>query len=110
MIAKDELRRLLVVTVFGFTSLQAQTVFNTQSVRYRVEVLATGLQQPSAMVFLPDGHALVVERRSAKIDLFEVKSGSLRALDGGFEALIGKDTGVHEAARPPALTGEDAGL
>jgi aldose sugar dehydrogenase len=111
---RNEFHRLLAIAVFGFTSLQAQTVFNAQSVRYRVEVLATGLQQPSAMVFLPDGRALVVERRSAKIDLVELtsdaKSTSLTALDGGFEALIGKDTGVHDAARPPALTGEDAGL
>jgi glucose/arabinose dehydrogenase len=110
MITRDELPRLLVLTIFGVISLQAQTVFNAQSVRYQVEVLGTGLQQPSAMVFLPDGRALVVERRSAKIDLFDVRSGSLTALDGGFEALIGKDTGVHDVARPAALTGEDAGL
>lgn len=110
MITKDELRRLLVFAVFGFTTLQAQTVFNAQLVPYQAEVLATGLQQPSAMVFLPDGRALLVERRSAKIDLVDVKSGSLTPLDGGFKALIGKNTGVHDAARPPALTGEDAGL
>jgi len=72
MITKDELRRLLVFAVFGFTTLQAQTVFNAQLVPYQVEVLATGLQQPSAMVFLPDGRALLVERRSAKIDLVDV--------------------------------------
>jgi glucose/arabinose dehydrogenase len=77
MITKDELRRLLVFAVFGFTTLQAQTVFNAQLVRYQVEVLATGLQQPSAMVFLPDGRALSVERRSAKIDLVDLKSCSL---------------------------------
>src|SRR5713101_9966617 len=110
MITINELRNLFVLTVLGFTSLQAQTVFESQSVRYQVEVLATGLHQPSAMVFLPDGRALVVERRSAKIDLLDVKTGSLTTLDGGFEVLTGKDTGVHDVARPPALTGEDAGL
>jgi glucose/arabinose dehydrogenase len=77
MITKDELRRLLVFAVLGFATLLAQTVFNAQLVRYQVEVLATGLQQPSAMVFLPDGRALLVERRSAKIDLVDLKSGSL---------------------------------
>jgi glucose/arabinose dehydrogenase len=91
-------------------SLQGQTVFNAQGVRYQSEIVATGLKQPSAMVFLPDGRALVVERGSAKLDLLDVNSGSLTALEGGFEALIGKDAGVHDAARPPALTGEDAGL
>ena len=110
MIAKKELRHLFVLTVLNLGNLFAQTVFPTDSVRYQVDVLATGLLQPSAMAFLPDGRALVVERRSAKIDLLDVKSGSLIVLDGGFEALIGTDTGVHDAARPPALTGEDAGL
>src|ERR1700690_4304429 len=108
MNARNDLRRLLVLTVFGFTSLQAQTVFNAGSVRFQVEVLATGLQQPSAMVFLPDGRALLVERRSAKIDLLDVKSGSLTVVKGGFAALIGKETGVHDAVRPAVLTGEDA--
>lgn len=101
---------LFALTVLGIGSSGAQTVFNADSVRFQVDVVAMGLQQPSAMVFLPDGRALVVERRSAKVDLLDVKSGALTALEGGFEALIGKDTGVHDAARPAALTGEDAGL
>src|SRR5260370_1759733 len=105
MITKDELRRLLVFAVLGFTTLLAQTVFNAQLVRYQVEVLATGLQQPSAMVFLPDERALLVERRSAKIDLLDVKSRSLTPLDGGFEALIRKNTGASAAARPPDFNG-----
>lgn len=110
MILRQAFGCLLLLTVLGCINFQAQTVFTSQSVRYRVDVIATGLQQPSAMVFLSDAHALVVERRSAKIDLLDVKSGSLVPLDGGFEALIGKDIGVHDAARPVALTGEDAGL
>src|ERR1700722_3744022 len=113
-VTRNEFQRLFAIAVLGVTSLQAQTVFNAQSVRYQVEVLATGLQQPSAMVFLPDGRALLVERRSAKIDLVELtsdaKSAPLTPLDGGFEALSGKDTGIHYPARPAALTGEDAGL
>jgi glucose/arabinose dehydrogenase len=110
VITREQLRHLFALTVLGCTGLQAQTVLFAQSERYQVEILATGLQQPSAMVFLPDGRALVVERRSAKIDLLDVRSGSLTPLDGGLEAPIGKNTGVHDAARPPALTGEDAGL
>ena len=102
--------RFLVLVVLGLGHLSAQTFISADSVRYQVDVLAKGLQQPSALVFLPDGRGLLVERRSAKIDLFDPKSGSLTPLDGGFDALIGKDAGVHDAARPAALTGEDAGL
>ena len=110
MITKHEIHCLLVFILSVCSSLQAQTVFNAQGVRYQSEIVSTGLKQPSAMVFLPNGRALVVERQSAKLDLLDVNSGSLTALEGGFEALIGKDAGVHDAARPPALTGEDAGL
>ncbi|HEV7510274.1 MAG TPA: hypothetical protein VGO27_01160, partial [Candidatus Acidoferrum sp.] len=98
MITKHEIHCLLVFILSVCSSLQAQTVFNAHGVRYQSEIVGTGLKQPSAMVFLPDGHALVVERQSAKLDLLDVNSGSLTALEGGFEALIGKDAGVHDAA------------
>lgn len=110
MIGKRELQRLVALALLGSGTLRAQTVFSSSSVPFQVNVIATGLLQPSAMVFLPDRRAFVVERRSAKIDLLDVQSGSLTVLDGGFEALIGADKGVKDAARPPALTGEDAGL
>jgi len=89
-------------------SASAQQVFESQGVRFQTEVVATGLKQPSAMVFLPDGRALLVERQKS-VDLLDVKSGTMTPLEGGPEALIGKETGVHDANRPATLTGEDAG-
>jgi glucose/arabinose dehydrogenase len=89
-------------------SASAQQVFESQRVRFQTEVVATGLKQPSAMVFLPDGRALLVERQKG-VDLLDVKSGTVTPLEGGPEALIGNETGVHDANRPAALTGEDAG-
>jgi glucose/arabinose dehydrogenase len=86
----------------------AQQVFDSQLLRFRTEIVVSGLKQPSAMVFLPDGRALLVERQKG-IDLLDVKSGTLTPLAGGPEALIGADSGVHDANRPAALTGEDAG-
>lgn len=87
----------------------AQQVFESQLLRFRTEVVTTGLKQPSALVFLPDGRGLLVERQKG-IDLLDVKSGTVTPLEGGPEALIGADTGVHDANRPAALTGEDAGF
>ncbi len=89
-------------------SASAQQVFESQRVRFQTEVVATGLKQPSAMVFLPDGRALLVERQKG-VDLLDVKSGTVTPLEGGPEALIGNEIGVHDANRPAALTGEDAG-
>jgi len=106
---RHTVRRLLVFLCLGVGGA-AQVFVSPSSVSFQVDVLANGLQQPSAMVFLPDGRALLVERRSAKIDLVDVKSGSLTAVDGGFEALVGAAIGVRDTTRPPALAGEDAGL
>lgn len=87
----------------------APQVFDSQRVRFQTEVVATGLKQPSAMIFLPDGRALVVERQQG-IDLFDSKSGKLTLVEGGPDALVGTDTGRHDANRPATLTGEDAGF
>ena len=87
----------------------AQQFFDSQRVRFQTEIVATGLKQPSAMTFLPDGRALLVERQKG-LDIFDPKSGKLTPIEGGPDALIGTDTGVHDANRPATLTGEDAGF
>jgi aldose sugar dehydrogenase len=107
------MQRLIAGTLLCAVSLltrsaSAQQVFESQRVRFQTEVVATGLKQPSAMVFLPDGRALLVERQKG-VDLLDVKSGTVTPLEGGPEALIGNETGVHDANRPATLTGEDAG-
>jgi aldose sugar dehydrogenase len=99
---------LLCVISLLTRSANAQQVFESQRVRFRTEVVAIGLKQPSAMIFLSDGRALVVERQKG-VDLLDVKSGAVTPLEGGPEALIGNDTGVRDANRPATLTGEDAG-
>jgi len=61
----------------------APALFESQGVRYRVEVVvAKGLEEPSAMTFLPDGRALVVERKSARVGLLDVKTGALTQVTG----------------------------
>jgi glucose/arabinose dehydrogenase len=92
------------------TDVAAQAKFESEGVRFRTEVVATGLKQPSSMAFLPDGRALLLERQSARVDLIDLKSGALTPVTGGPEALTGDETGVHDRNRPVALTGEDAGL
>jgi aldose sugar dehydrogenase len=87
----------------------AQQIFESERLRFQTEVVATDLKQPSALVFLPDGRALLVERQKG-VDLLDPKSGTVTPLEGGPEALIGTDTGIHDAARPATLTGEDAGF
>lgn len=100
----------LFFSLFLLTQLtSAQQIFDSQRLRFQTEVVVTGLKQPSAMVFLPDGRALLVERQKG-VDLLDVKSGTLTPVEGGPGPLIGTDTGVHDANRPETLTGEDAGF
>src|ERR1044071_7120293 len=89
-----------------FGNAAPQQGYESERVRFQTEIVATGLKQPSAMVFLPDGRALLVERQRG-IDLFDPKSGVVRALEGGPEALLGADSGAQDRNRPVALTGED---
>lgn len=89
-------------------TVSAQQVFESQLLKFQTNVVLTGLKQPSALVFLPDGRALLVERQTG-VDLLDVKSGKLTLLEGP-ESLIGTDTGVHDRNRPATLTGEDAGF
>jgi glucose/arabinose dehydrogenase len=86
----------------------AQQTYNSQLHRFQTETVATGLKQPSAMIFLPDGTALLVERQKG-IDRFDPRSNKLTPLEAP-DALIGTDTGAHDANRPATLTGEDAGF
>jgi len=96
-------------TAVWFGNAAPQQVYESERVRFQTEIVATGLKQPSAMVFLPDGRALLVERQRG-IDLFDAKSGVVTPLEGGPEALLGADSGVQDRNRPVALTGEDAGF
>src|SRR5215475_2355062 len=91
------------------SQITKQQDFDSERLRFRTEMIATGLKQPSALIFLPDGRGLLVERQKG-IDLVDFKTNAVTPLEGGPEALVGADTGVHDANRPATLTGEDAGF
>lgn len=76
-------------------------VFDSESVRFRVETVAEGLKVPSAMAFLPNGRALVTQRKSGEITLLDVGSGRLTPLRGGPRVLTGEDAGLHDVVLHP---------
>ncbi|MGH9601319.1 MAG: PQQ-dependent sugar dehydrogenase [Terriglobales bacterium] len=78
--------------------------FESESARYRVEVVAKGLEQPSAMIFLPDGRALLAERRSGRVDLLDVHTGALTPVEGVPPTVLGNDSGLHDLVLHPDFT------
>jgi glucose/arabinose dehydrogenase len=56
--------------------------YNTQDASFRVEVVATGIQRPVALSFLPDGRLLVADRPIGQLSLLDVTTGALTPIAG----------------------------
>jgi aldose sugar dehydrogenase len=70
---------LLFLSVFVFNSCNSNNIhadtIETEEVSFRIDTLATGLENPWGMAFLPDGRILIVER-PGKLRIFAL--GELR--------------------------------
>ena len=69
--------------------------------RFRVEPVIEGLQQPSGMVFLPDGRALVCARRAASLYLLDPQARTLTPVQGLPPILAMEDAGLHDVILHP---------
>lgn len=61
------LASILLASSPGTLQAQDPQIFDTHHVRLRVETIATGLNHPWAIAFLPDGRFLVTERNSGDL-------------------------------------------
>jgi len=94
---------MLPLLIAGATAaaVEPPATFESESHPFRVEVLLTGLQQPWDMVFLPDGRALLTERRGGTIGLVDVERRTLAHLSGVPENLHVQDAGMQGIALHP---------
>ena len=66
---------LMLITVLAAAPATA-AIHESESGSFTAETVLTGMRQPVAMVFLPDGRGLIAERRTAKIQLVDLNRGS----------------------------------
>lgn len=69
--------------------------------RFAVEPVVGGLEQPSCIVFLPDGRALVCDRGTGTLYLLEVALRRLTPVQGLPPMLVLEEAGLHYVALHP---------
>lgn len=76
----------------------ADSVFTaSDGTRFRVEVVAAGVDAPSALEFLPDGRLLLAERRLGRLSILDVRAGGLPVPVRGLPSMHAlRDAGLHD--------------
>lgn len=74
--------------------------YDSQLLRYRVEVVATGVRVPFGMAFLPDGRALVTDRPGT-LWIVDVRTGTMTRVAGVPAVSDSVDGGLLDIAAHP---------
>ena len=74
--------------------------YNGQLLRYRVEVVATGMRVPFGMAFLPDGRAVVTDRPGT-LWIVDVRTGAMSRVTGVPAVSDSVDGGLLDVAVHP---------
>ena len=84
--------RLVAAQDRAIDSTATSWTYQSQNARFTAEVVATGLQRPVALSFLPDGRLLVADRQIGQLSILDVGTGALTAVTG-IPAVHGKIDG-----------------
>ena len=75
--------------------------FESEHGAFVAESVASGLSQPTAMEFLPDGRAFVLQRNLGEISIFDFRSGERVDIGNMPEMLKFDDSGIHDIELHP---------
>ena len=99
---------LLVCAPIAICLASEPLLIESEETNFRIETVASGLQIPWAMAFLPDGRAVVSERTSGRINLLDIQTGKFFPLDGGPEDVFIKDNaGMLDVVTHPEIASHD---
>ena len=97
--------RLIAAQDRAIDSTATSWTYQSQNARFTAEVVATGLQRPVALSFLPDGRLLVADRQIGQLSILDVRTGTLTAVTG-VPAVHGKiDGGLLDVLVHPQYAG-----
>ena len=97
--------RLVAAQDRAIDSTATSWTYQSQNARFTAEVVATGLQRPVALTFLPDGRLLVADRQIGQLSILDVRTGTLTAVTG-VPAVHGKiDGGLLDVLVHPQYAG-----
>ena len=87
----------------GGDSIGTSWTYASEGARFRVEVVARGLDVPFSLAFLPDGRMIVAERHRGGLSLVDARTGAVTPIDGLPPVLAQADSGrgMHEVALHP---------
>jgi glucose/arabinose dehydrogenase len=96
------LRTLLIFAILAPALASGEDVMHESAVaRFVLEPVVGGLKQPSAMVFLPDGRALLCDRAAPALYLLDVAARRLTAIEGLPAIVTQEDAGLLDVALHP---------
>ena len=75
--------------------------FESEHGAFVAESVASGLSQPTAMEFLPDGRAFVLQRDLGEISIFDFRNGERVDIGNMPEMLKFNDSGIHDIELHP---------
>ena len=97
--------RLVAAQDRAIDSTATSWTYQSQNARFTAEVVATGLQRPVALTFLPDRRLLVADRQIGQLSILDVRTGTLTAV-AGVPAVHGKiDGGLLDVLAHPQYAG-----
>lgn len=88
------------------SSIPNSEIFRSREVDFRLELVTRGMKNPWSMDWLPDGRALISDRRAGKLYLLASEDSTRTLICNAPQAFTYLDSGMREVLVPPTFSDE----